>query len=206
MTEKKTDSVLWRLAQGPVQATEYVKYRVNGWVFSSRSHEENRITQDSGVSVEAYTTYRKNRSDKSLETRLSKWYGVINQILDLDYTDFHETIFYCDWVKVASGIKISFESFLVLVKLEKIRSSSKEHDEPVILAEEASQVWYSKDLKSTDEWVAMPVPKRLTINVDDLEKPKPGSFQSVFVDEPHLIPLLEVYGHNRTRVPPRRRG
>ncbi|XP_026383634.1 uncharacterized protein LOC113279134 isoform X3 [Papaver somniferum] len=51
--EKKTDSVLWRLAQGPVGATEYIKYRVNCFVFSPRSYEEDRDTQDSGVCVEA---------------------------------------------------------------------------------------------------------------------------------------------------------
>lgn len=206
MKEKKTGSVLWRLAQGPVGATEYIKYRVNGFVFSPRSYEEDRDTQDSDVCVEAYTTFRRNKGDTSPETHLSKWYGVISQILELDYTTFYETVFYCDWVKVGSGIKICPDSNLVLVKLNSMRSSSKIYDEPAILVEEASQVFYSKDLKSSDQWVVIPSPKGLTIKVDDLEKPSPGSFQNVLVDEPHLDCLLNVYGAKRPRVVPRRRA
>ncbi|XP_026418262.1 uncharacterized protein LOC113313683 [Papaver somniferum] len=41
--EKKTDSVLWRLAQGPVGATEFIKYRVNGFMFSPRFMKKTMI-------------------------------------------------------------------------------------------------------------------------------------------------------------------
>lgn len=206
MEEKKTAGVLWRLAQGPVGATEFLKYRINGWVFCPKSYEEKRITQDSGVCAEAYATFRR-KNDNSAHSRMEKFYGVINQILELNYTDFRETVFYCEWVKVeTTATRICPESHLVLVKLNKLRSSTKETDEPVILAEEAKQVWYCKDLKSIEDWIATPVPKRLTKDVDNLEKPIDGSYQNVFEVEPHLRCLLDVHGNRRpARVPPRRR-
>ena len=79
------------------------------------------------------------------------WYGVIKQIMELDYTIFKEVVFYCDWVKVedkTNGCKLCPNSNLVMVNLDKLKSVSSELDEPVILAFEASQVFYSKDIRN----------------------------------------------------------
>ena len=79
------------------------------------------------------------------------WYGVIRQIIELDYTIFKEVVFYCNWVRVedkANGCKHCTDSNLVMVNFEKFKSIDSVLDELVILASEASQVFYSRDLRN----------------------------------------------------------
>ena len=64
------------------------------------------------------------------------------------------------------------------------------NDEPFILASEASQVFYSKDLEN-DSWsVVLHTPKRLTTNVDDIESPT--IYQSTFKDNEKLEDLTKL--------------
>ena len=122
------------------------------------------------------------------------WYGVIKQIIELDYTLFKEVVFYCDWVRVedkTNGCKLCTDSNLVMVNFDKFKSVDNEYDEPAILASKASQVFYSKDLKNPNWWVVIHSPKRLTSQVDDLETPT--IFQSILEDQPHLESLLKRY-------------
>ena len=102
------------------------------------------------------------------------WYGVIKQIIELDYTIFKEVVFYCDWVRVEdkiNGCKHCTDSNLVMVNFDKLKSSGSELDEPVTLASEMSQVLYSKDLRNPNWWVVIHSLKRLTSRVDELEIP-----------------------------------
>lgn len=57
---------------------------------------------------------------------------------------------------------------LVLVNLKNFRRSHTYYDEPAILDFEASQVFYSTDLKDPKWSVVMHSKKRLTVQVDDL--------------------------------------
>ncbi|XP_026437210.1 uncharacterized protein LOC113335347 [Papaver somniferum] len=124
LEEKKKDTELWRYVKGPTGAKEYSSYRVNGFVFSPFSQESSRATRDSGVCIEAVTTYRRKKGDKSHVSQMTKWYGIIKQILEVDYTNrkIVEFVFYCDWVKVESVCKMCPDSNLVVVHLDKIRS------------------------------------------------------------------------------------
>ena len=57
--EMETNPVLWRLVQGPKHTVKtYKKYRVNGFVFSTKYHDDTVVTQDSGVCMKALTTFR----------------------------------------------------------------------------------------------------------------------------------------------------
>ena len=194
--ETRTKETLWRLVQGPKFSVKtFRKYRVNGFVFSPKYQDDRVITQDSGVCMKAWTQFRARKSDKNLKDAWTMWYGVIRQIIELDYTEFKEVVFYCDWVRVedkTNCCKQCPDSNLVMVNLDKFKSSDNELDEPVILASEASQVFYSKDLKNPNWSVVIHSPKRLTSRVDELEIP--SSFQSTLEDEPHLEDLLKQHG------------
>ncbi|PIA27802.1 hypothetical protein AQUCO_07500017v1 [Aquilegia coerulea] len=97
LTDGATNSTLWRLVQGPLlQAKTYRKYRVKGFVFSPKYHDDTVVTHDSGVSIKAMTTFTTGRKDKN---PIDVWYGIIKEIIELDYTDFKEVVFYCDWVR-----------------------------------------------------------------------------------------------------------
>lgn len=188
--------MLWRLVQGPKhEAKTFKKYRVNGFLFSPKYHDDTVVTKDSGACMKAWTTFRAKKDDKKLKDAWTMWYGVIKQIIELDYTIFKEVVFYCDWVRVeekTNGCKNCPDSNLVMVNFDKLKSCSGELDEPVILASEASQVFYSKDLRNTGWWTVLHAPKRLTSRVDELEVPT--DFQSTLEDQPHLEELLKLYG------------
>jgi len=164
-------------------------------VFSPKYHDDSVVTQDSGVCMKAWTAFRAKRSDKRLKDAWTMWYGVIKQIIELDYTIFKEVVFYCDWVRVedkTNGCKHCSDSNLVMVNFEKLKSTSSELDEPAILAFEASQVFYSRDPQNPNWWVVIHSPKRLTSRVDELEIPT--IFQSTLEDQPHLENLLKQHG------------
>jgi len=112
----------------------------------------------------------------------------------LDYTDFKQTVFYYDWVKFedkVNGSKIDPISNLIMVNLGKLKNKNNVNDEPFILASEAIQVFYLKDLKNKGWSMVLHTPKRLTTNVDDIEFPT--VYQSAFEDNEQLKTLPNPY-------------
>ena len=169
-----------------------MKYQVNGFLFSPKSYKERKQTQDSGVCMRAITQFRASGKDKNFKEAETTYYGVIQQIIELDYIDFKQTVFYCDWVKVEdkiNGCKIDHVSSLITVNLGKLKNKDSVNDEPFILASEASQVFYSKDLKNNGWSVVLHTPRRLTTNVDDIEFPT--VYQSAFEDNEKLKDLTK---------------
>ena len=145
-----TNSMIWRLANGPkYDVQSYKKYRANGFEFSTKEYDNHRVTQNSGVFMRAITKFRSSWKDTNYMEAETIYYGVILDIFELDYTSFKTVVFYCDQVKVEdmiNGCKVEPNSNLVMVNLEKIMSKDIIEDGPFILAFEASQVIYSKDL------------------------------------------------------------
>ncbi|XP_026396156.1 uncharacterized protein LOC113290785 [Papaver somniferum] len=190
-SEDKMDTYLWCYVRGPVSRKEYKRYCVNGFSFCSQANPEKAKTRDSGVTVVASTTFRSSKRDKRPVTNLTRWYGVIRQILELNYGTFKETVFYYNWVKVENGAKICQDSDFPLVNLSRLKSHTNISDEPVILAEEAAQVFYSRDVKHPDWWVYIHTPRGMTAYVDKAEIPGRDSFQDILEEEPHLRKLME---------------
>ncbi|KAM7497755.1 hypothetical protein LguiA_022169 [Lonicera macranthoides] len=88
---KVQDKGILALADGPLhRVTSYKKFICNGYTFTTSAYEENRNVQSSGVSMKAF-------NNKGV---LTTYYGIIREIMDLNYNDFTHTVFYCDWVVV----------------------------------------------------------------------------------------------------------
>ena len=157
-----------------------------------KKYEDRMVTQNSGVCMRAITKFRASGKDKNYKEVETTYYGVIQQILELDYTEFKQIVFYCDWVKVedkVNGCKVDLISNLIMVNLGKLKNKNNVNDEPFILASEASQVFYSNDLKNNGWSVVLHTPKRLTTNVDDIEFPT--VYQSAFEDNEKLEDLTK---------------
>ena len=79
---------------------------------------------------------------------MTTFYGVIRKILYLNYIEFTHTVFDCDWVDVddKNACKVEPTSKLVMVNLSKLVSKNTIHDDPFILASQASQVFYRQDV------------------------------------------------------------
>lgn len=185
--------MLWRYVNGPQwEARTHLKYRINGYVFSPQHYDNKLSTQNSGVCMNAITTFVASAKDLNPTDDDTTWYGVIKEIIEVDYYETQHVVFYCDWFNVAdksSGCKICTDSNLLMVNLKKMKSSSGEYDEPAILSSEASQVFYISDMHDADWSIIQHSPKRMTDNIDDYETPT--DFQSILKEQPNLTTLLK---------------
>ena len=86
------------------------------------------------------------------------YYGVIQEIWEVDYTMFTIPLFKCKWIDNKSGVKID-ESRMTVVDFRKVGY----RDEPFIMAQQASQVFYVKDLASEHWFVALHGKKKLIL-------------------------------------------
>ncbi|XP_062080640.1 uncharacterized protein LOC133785417 [Humulus lupulus] len=90
----ETDLLKW-LAYGPRKhAASYTRYIINGQRF--HIHDIEKSTQNSGVSIEATTMCRSSAKDVSQVPNLVSYYGVIREIILLEYYIVQIPIFKCD--------------------------------------------------------------------------------------------------------------
>ncbi|KAL5722555.1 hypothetical protein ACHQM5_006064 [Ranunculus cassubicifolius] len=173
--EYKESSTFKRLVDGPsFCAKSYKSYAVNGYVFSTYGVEVDTTTQNSGVSIKALTNFRASVKDNNLVEDEATYYGIVKKILELDYFEFKKVVFYCDWVRIEdkrNGCVIDPNTDLVFVNLGRFQKNDKEESEPFVLASEATQVFYCKDMTRNDWHVVLDSPKRLNADVDVFEDP-----------------------------------
>lgn len=98
---------------------------------------------------------------------LSNYYGVIREILILDFHKFKLALFRCDWANVASGVK-KVDGFTVVNLHEGLSKI-----EPFILASHAQQVFYSRDTDKSNWYAVLKAPLR---GFNDLELFDPSIF------------------------------
>ncbi|KAL6141538.1 hypothetical protein ACLB2K_059826 [Fragaria x ananassa] len=82
------------------------------------------------------------------------YYGIIREILVLDYYTFRLAIFRCDWANIVSGVKK--EDGFTLVNLH----DGLDKKDPFILASHAKQVFYSRESESSSWYVVLKAPPR----------------------------------------------
>ncbi|XP_059638709.1 uncharacterized protein LOC132280982 [Cornus florida] len=125
-------SMLRWLARGPrEEVISYTGYIVNGQRFHTKDVE--RSTQNSGVTIEAETICRSSARDTNQVVQKISYYGVLKEIILLDYRTFKVLLFHCDWANIRNGIKV--EEGLTLVNLQEGQSQFAR--DPFILASQA---------------------------------------------------------------------
>ncbi|KAH9680378.1 hypothetical protein KPL71_026529 [Citrus sinensis] len=147
MQQRQTNlpkTLTW-LARGPRnQAMSFSGYVINGLRFHTKEAEKSR--QDSGVSLEANTICRASARDPTQVVGKVPYYGVLRDILVLDYNTFQVPIFKCDWANIVNGVKV--EEGFTLVNLHE--GQSQFGNDPFILASQAKQVFYSEDIEKSN--------------------------------------------------------
>lgn len=98
------------------------------------------MTQNFGVTVVAKTMQIAISKEKNPKIGDMTYYGVVDEIWQLDYHMLKITLFKCDWVKNTSCVKVNELGF-TLVDLHRIGHKS----DPFILASHAKQVFYATD-------------------------------------------------------------
>ena len=132
MVEEK--SLLKWLAYGPrKQAISYTGFIINGQRFHVKDIEKS--TQNSGVSIDATTMCRSSAKDISQVVGVVSYYGVLKEIILLDYFTVQIPIFKCHWANVPNGVRV--EDGLTLVNLHP--SQSQFVKDPFILASQVNK-------------------------------------------------------------------
>ncbi|KAL0533747.1 hypothetical protein IC582_027790 [Cucumis melo] len=119
--------------------------------------------QNSGVSITTTTMQVSSFKDKNPVMSNMTFYGVIQEMWEIDYHQLSFILFKCDWVDNRSGVKVDELGFTI-VDLKRIGHKS----DSFILATQVKQVFYVQD-SSNPEWsVALTSPQR-TIEEDFFE-------------------------------------
>ena len=168
--ESVSQTLRW-LSQGPSPFVgKHSGYRVNDFYFVTRDRDENRVTQNSGVSVVATTMQLASAKDNRPVISDMSFYGVLDEIWELDYYMFSHILFKCSWVKNNGGVRADDLGF-TLVDLNRVGHKS----DPFILASQAKQVFYVPDLVKPKWSVVCFMPQRGSLkmkNEDDMGLPK----------------------------------
>ncbi|KAG6476395.1 hypothetical protein ZIOFF_065635 [Zingiber officinale] len=163
-TDRRFSNRIQWLAHGPRKhVISYIGYIINGHRF--HTIDVGRSTQDSGVSVEADTIWQSSSTDSHTVGRLS-YYGVIRDIVLLDYYFFKVPIFRCDWANPRTGIKMD-DDFTLVNLHQGLRTFE---NDPFILASQAKQVFYSRENDESNWYVLLKAPPRGIHNMDLLEE------------------------------------
>ena len=139
-------------AKGPTfRVITWQGYDINGYTFYTRAKDTKSTFQNSGVRIEAY----------DLDGKRNWYYGVTEDIWELDYVFFKICLFRCCWVNLQSTKVDKYG--LTTVDLSKVGFN----DDPFILANQAHQVFYLKDLSDKNLHIAMHG-KRKIVGVDSV--------------------------------------
>ncbi|CAL9017872.1 unnamed protein product [Prunus brigantina] len=149
-----SENLRW-LAAGPNMAVPlYWSYLIKGIKFNIKAQDDVRTTQNSGVYLLAHTMQVASAKDKNPILSNIGFYGVIQEIWDLDYQKFTILVFRCDWIDSTSGLVVDELGF-TLVDLSKIG-----HRNDFVLASQVKQVFFVDDPMHRGWSVVLSMPNR----------------------------------------------
>ena len=129
------------LAVGPnLNVPTWKGYDINHYSFHTKSQDDKSNVQNSGVSVDGQADRFCSASDNNPIQACMPYYGVIQDIWELDYGEFRVPLFKCQWVNGNTGVRQEKMGF-TLVDLKKVGYK----DDPFIMASQARQVFYVED-------------------------------------------------------------
>ena len=139
------------LARGPCSTiVKFQAYDINGYTFYTRAQDRKSTNQNSGVRIDAIDS----NGCKNF------YYGIIEEIWELEYGALNIPLFLCQWVKLTGGGVRKDQYGMTIVDLTKIGFK----DEPFVLAKDVHQVFYVKDMtskpKNKNPQEGSPEPKR----------------------------------------------
>ncbi|XP_058723076.1 uncharacterized protein LOC131594886 [Vicia villosa] len=119
---------------------------INKNSFYTKAKDDRSTTQNSGVMIVAESMHFSSAKDKNPVMASMPYFGVIEEIWEVDYVVFKVPVFKCKLVDINSGVRID-EFGVTLVDLSKLAYA----DEPFITTSQAKQVFYITD-PSNKRW------------------------------------------------------
>ncbi|CAJ2651409.1 unnamed protein product [Trifolium pratense] len=142
-----SDTIKWLSYEPKRNIITWSAYDINKTCFYTKLKDDHSTMQNSGVMVVAESMHFSSSKDKNPVMASTPYYGVIEEIWEVDYVLFKVPLFKCKWININSGVRIDELGF-TLVDL----SNSAYTDEPFIMASQAKQVFYVKDPSPNSRW------------------------------------------------------
>nr|KYP62103.1 hypothetical protein KK1_016627 [Cajanus cajan] len=102
-----------------LQAHLYILNNTNEFSFYTKSQDDNITMQNSGVTLQAQSMHFSSRNDKNHVVASTSYYGVIEEIWEINYTKFKVPIFKCKWVDINTGVRTDEMGF-TMVNFSKV--------------------------------------------------------------------------------------
>ena len=115
----------------------------------------------------------------------SAYYGQVEEIWELTYPDFKVPVFRCHWVQGAKGV-ITDKYEFTTVDLEQVGYK----EEPFMLADQVSQVFYVTDTRSRKRHVVLPGKRRVVGVTNDMEEEEYNQFNEVPPFDTRIIHVI----------------
>ncbi|XP_063939799.1 uncharacterized protein LOC108198202 [Daucus carota subsp. sativus] len=195
--EKKVNTEMMQNAQGVSETTRwlagkpsfsvlyYEGYVVNGVKYFTKQRDDARAVQNNGVSVVAKTVLVSSAKDLNpIESEMT-YYGIIEEIWELDYHAFKAPLFLCKWAANDRGIKVDELGFTLV---DFTRPGHKK--DKFISVDQVSQVFYIQDPIDTNWSVVLK-----STNRDYNEVYHEDGLGDTVLDEPPFcskIPVCDV--------------
>jgi len=140
------DELKW-LARGPnFDVITWSAYYINKFSFYTNTEDQKSTMQNSGVTLESESMHFASSKDNNPVMATISYFGVIEEIWEVDYVKFRVPVFKCKWVDSNTRVNVDDLGF-TLVDLAKIGYK----EDPVIMAYQAKQIFYVKD-PSNQRW------------------------------------------------------
>ncbi|XP_060960310.1 uncharacterized protein LOC133031070 [Cannabis sativa] len=180
--------VLSRIALGPTFAVvKHEAYIVRGKRFHTKSRDDAREVQNSGIRIVAETMHFASAKDRNPVLGTMTYYGVIEEIWELNYFAFRIPLFKCSWVDNNVGVKTDELGF-TLVDLSKRGSKN----DPFIMASQAAQVFYISD-PANDKWsIVLSTPERRFLETEEDEENADLCYDDFIVGQPIHEQLMGI--------------
>jgi len=128
------------------EAYFYEGCEVNGYRFHAQKYGQTMSSKSSGVCIKGEWDANNTPID---------YYGILQEIIELQYDAHTVLLFKCDWFDIINGVKVDRKHGIVEVK----HTSRLRNYEPFVLAAQATQVCYlpypSQKAERRQWWVAM---------------------------------------------------
>ncbi|XP_074356190.1 uncharacterized protein LOC141695880 [Apium graveolens] len=135
-----SDTIRWLAAKPSFSVLTYQGYLVNGVRYFTKERDDIRVVQNSGVSVIAKAVQVSSAKDLNpIESDLT-FYGIIQEIWELDYHAFKAPLFLCKWASNDKGIRVDDLGFTLV---DFSRQGHKK--DKYVSVDQVKQVFYLED-------------------------------------------------------------
>nr|XP_017221456.1 PREDICTED: uncharacterized protein LOC108198202 [Daucus carota subsp. sativus] len=180
-----SETTRWLAGKPSFSVLYYEGYVVNGVKYFTKQRDDARAVQNNGVSVVAKTVLVSSAKDLNpIESEMT-YYGIIEEIWELDYHAFKAPLFLCKWAANDRGIKVDELGFTLV---DFTRPGHKK--DKFISVDQVSQVFYIQDPIDTNWSVVLK-----STNRDYNEVYHEDGLGDTVLDEPPFcskIPVCDV--------------